>query len=127
MRVTGVIKDYITREVTKKYQEKLDSIPNDYQEDYDKMISEIEALVDETNVKAKQIAEKYGMLEEKGYQIIDYKTYRLGNSERRNKRCALNRELGKERDDKIAQIILDLELGETTKKELNDVLANVNF
>lgn len=30
MRVTGVIKDYITREVTKKYQEKLDSIPNDY-------------------------------------------------------------------------------------------------
>lgn len=32
MRVTGVIKDYITREVTKKYQEKLDSIPNDYYE-----------------------------------------------------------------------------------------------
>lgn len=127
MRVTGVIKDYITREVTKKYQEKLDSIPNDYQEDYDKMISEIEALVDETNVKAKQIAEKYGMLEEKDYQIIDYKTYRLGDSERINKRRALNRELEKERSDKITQIILDLELGETTKKELNDVLANVNF
>lgn len=127
MRVTGVIKDYITREVTKKYQEKLDSIPNDYQEDYDKMISEIETLVDETNIKAKQIAEKYGMLEEKDYQIIDYKTYRLGDSERRNKRRALNRELEKECNDKIAQIILDLELGETTKKELNDVLANVNF
>ena len=127
MRVTGVIKDYIIREVAKKCQEKLNSIPNDYQEDYDKMISEIEALVDEANVKAKQIAEKYGMLEEKNYQIIDYKTYRLGNSERRNKRSALNRELEKERDDKIAQIILDLELGETTKKELNDVLANVNF
>ena len=31
------------------------------------------------------------------------------------------------KSDKIAQIILDLELGETTKKELNDVLANVNF
>ena len=56
MRVTGVIKDYITREVNKKYQEKLDSIPNDYQEDYDKMIDEIEALVNETNVKARQIA-----------------------------------------------------------------------
>lgn len=127
MRVTGVIKDYITREVNKKYQEKLDSIPNDYQEDYDKMIDEIEALVNETNVKARQIAEKYGMLKEKNYNIIDYHTYRLGDSERSDKRYALVNELRKERDDKIAQIILDLELGETTKKELNDVLANVNF
>ena len=127
MRVTGVIKDYITREVTKKYREKLDSIPNDYQEDYDKMLSEIEVLVDETNVKARQIAEKYGMLEEKNYNIIDYHTYRLGDNTRSDKRYALERELKKERDDKIAQIILDLELGETTKKELNDVLANVNF
>lgn len=127
MRVTGVIKDYITIEVTKKYQEKLDSIPNDYREDYNKMISEIEALVDETNVKARQIAEKYGMLKEKNYDIIDYHTYRLGDSTRIDKRYALVNELKKERDDKIAQIILDLELGETTKKELNDVLANVNF
>ena len=127
MRVTGVIKDYITREVNKKYREKLDSIPNDYQEDYDKMISEIEALVDETNIKARQIAEKYGMLKEKNYKIIDYNSYRLGDSERSDKRYALVNELKKERDDKIAQIILDLELGETTKKELNDVLANVNF
>ena len=127
MRVTGVIKDYITREVTKKYQEKLDSIPNDYQEDYDKMISEIEALVDETNIKARQIAEKYGMLQKKNDKIIDYRTYHLGDDTRSSKRYALERELRKERDDKIAQIILDLELGETTKKELNDVLANVNF
>ena len=127
MRVTGVIKDYITREVTKKYREKLDSIPNDYQEDYDKMIDEIQALVDETNVKARQIAEKYGMLKEKNYKIIDYSTYRLGDDTRSGKRYALEKELQKERDDKIAQIILDLELGETTKKELNDVLANVNF
>ena len=127
MRVTGVIKDYITREVNKKYQEKLDSIPNDYQEDYDKMIDEIEALVDETNVKARQIAEKYGMLKEKNYKIIDYSTYRLGDDTRSDKRYALVRELKQKRDDKIAQIILDLELGETTKKELNDVLANVNF
>ena len=127
MRVTGVIKDYITREVTKKYREKLDSIPNDYQEDYDKMIDEIEALVDETNIKARQIAEKYGMLKEKNYKIIDYSTYRLGDDTRSDKRYALVRELKQKRDDKIAQIILDLELGETTKKELNDVLANVNF
>lgn len=127
MRVTGVIKDYITREVTKKCQEKLDSIPNDYQEDYGKMIDEIETLVDETNVRARQIAEKYGMLQKKNDKIIDYRSYNLGDDERINKRYVLIKELRKECDDKIAQIILDLELGETTKKELNDILANVNF
>ena len=37
------------------------------------------------------------------------------------------RELKKEKDDKIAQIILDLELGEVNKKELNDVLNNISF
>ena len=67
------------------------------------------------------------MLKEKNYKIIDYSTYRLGDSERSDKRYALERELKQKRDDKIAQIILDLELGETTKKQLNDVLANVNF
>ena len=127
MRVTGVIKDYITREVTKKCQEKLDSIPNDYQEDYGKMIDEIETLVDETNVRARQIAEKYGMLQKKNDKIIDYRSYNLGDDERINKRYVLIKELRKECEDKIAQIILDLELGETTKKELNDILANVNF
>ena len=39
----------------------------------------------------------------------------------------IERELKKEKDDKIAQIILDLELGEVNKKELNDVLNNISF
>lgn len=30
MRVTKVVKDYIEREINKKYQEKFNSIPNDY-------------------------------------------------------------------------------------------------
>lgn len=127
MRVTKVIKDYITREVNKKYQEKIDSIPNDYQKDFDKMIDEIQLLVDETNIKARQIAEKYGMLQEKNYNIIDYHTYRLGDDIRRDKMYNLKQELRKEKEDKIAQIILDLELGETTKKELNEVLSNITF
>ena len=127
MRVTKVIKDYIEREINKKYQEKLNSIPNDYQEDYNKMIEEIRQYAEKCNEKAKDIARKYDMLEEKDYDIIEYRTYRLGNSERQQKRRDIERELKKEKDDKIAQIILDLELGEVNKKELNDVLNNISF
>lgn len=127
MRVTKVVKDYIEREINKKYQEKLNSIPNDYQEDYNKMIEEIRQYAEKCNEKAKDIARKYDMLEEKDYDIIEYRTYRLGNSERQQKRRDIERELKKEKDDKIAQIILDLELGEVNKKELNDVLNNISF
>ena len=127
MRVTKVIKDYIEREINKKYLEKLNSIPNDYQEDYNKMIEEIRQYAEKCNEKAKDIARKYDMLEEKDYDIIEYRTYHLGNSERQQKRRDIERELKKEKDDKIAQIILDLELGEVNKKELNDVLNNISF
>ena len=127
MRVTKVIKDYIEREINKKYLEKLNSIPNDYQEDYNKMIEEIRQYAEKCNEKAKDIARKYDMLEEEDYDIIEYRTYRLGNSERLQKRRDIERELKKEKDDKIAQTILDLELGEVNKKELNDVLNNISF
>ena len=127
MRVTKVIKDYIEREINKKYQEKLNSIPNDYQEDYNKMIEEIRQYAEKCNEKAKDIARKYDMLEKEDYNIIDYRTYYLGNSERLQKRRDIEQELKKEKDDKIAQTILDLELGEVNKKELNDVLNNISF
>ena len=127
MRVTKVIKDYIEREINKKYQEKLNSIPNDYQEDYNKMIEEIRQYAEKCNEKAKDIARKYDMLEKEDYNIIEYRTYYLGNSERLQKRRDIERELKKEKDDKIAQTILDLELGEVNKKELNDVLNNISF
>lgn len=127
MRVTKVVKDYIEREINKKYQEKFNSIPNDYQEDYNKMIEEIRQYAEKCNEKAKDIARKYDMLEKEDYNIIDYRTYYLGNSERLQKRRDIERELKKEKDDKIAQIILDLELGEVNKKELNDVLNNISF
>ena len=127
MRVTKVIKDYIEREINKKYLEKLNSIPNDYQEDYNKMIEEIGQYAEKCNEKAKDIARKYDMLEKEDYNIIDYRTYHLGNSERLQKRRDIERELKKEKDDKIAQTILDLELGEVNKKELNDVLNNISF
>ena len=127
MRVTKVVKDYIEREINKKYQEKLNSIPNDYQEDYNKMIEEIRQYAEKCNEKAKDIARKYDMLGKEDYNIIEYRTYYLGNNERQQKRRDIERELKKEKDDKIAQIILDLELGEVNKKELNDVLNNISF
>ena len=107
MRVTKVIKDYIEREINKKYLEKLNSIPNDYQEDYNKMIEEIRQYAEKCNEKAKDIARKYDMLEKEDYDIIEYRTYHLGNIERQQKRRDIERELKKEKDDKIVRIKIE--------------------
>lgn len=127
MRVTKIIKEYIEREVDKKYKEKLDSIPNDYKEDYDKMIDEIEDCVEKCNEYVKNIAIKYNMLEERDTNIVSYSSYHLRDYDRLQKRRELENELKKEKENKIAQIILDLELGETTKKELQNVLSKIEF
>ena len=127
MRVTKIIREYIESEVNKKYKEKLNSIPNEYQEDYDKMIKEIEKEVKKCSIKVKEIAKKYDMLKEEARDIVSYSTYYLGNYDRWNDRQNLERKLKQERDDKVAEIILGLELGDTNKKELTEILKNVKF
>ena len=117
MRVTKIIREYIESEVNKKYKEKLNSIPNEYKEDYNKMIKEIEKEVKKCSIKVKEIAKKYDMLKEGTNDIVSYSTYYLG----------LERKLKQERDDNVAKIVLSLELGDTNKKELTEILKNVKF
>ena len=127
MRVTKIIREYIESEVNKKYKEKLNSIPNEYQEDYDKMIKEIGKEVKKCSIKVKEIAKKYDMLKKEANDIVSYSTYYLGNYDRWNDRQNLERKLKQERDDKVAEIVLSLELGDTNKKELTEILKNVKF
>ena len=59
--------------------------------------------------------------------MILFKQNNSLESKKLQKKRDIERELKKEKDDKIAQTILDLELGEVNKKELNDVLNNISF
>ena len=127
MRVTGIIKDYITSEVDKKYQEKIKSIPNEYERQYNKCVEELESLKKEVNKKAIEIAKKYDMCEDINTKYFSLSTYNLGNGGLEKPYLEEKRKLRQEKADKIAQIILGLELGETNKKGLTDILEKVEF
>ena len=127
MRVTGIIKDYITSEVDKKYQEKIKNIPNEYEKQYNKCFEELESLKKEVNKKAIEITKKYDMCKDVDNKYFSLSTYRLGNDELEKPYLEEKRKLRQEKADKIAQIILGLELGETNKKELTDILEKVKF
>ena len=127
MRVTGIIKDYITSEVDKKYQEKIKNIPNEYREQYDKCRKELDDLEKEVNKKAIEIAKKYNMYKDEKGNFFNLSVYYLGNDELEKPYLEEVKKLRQEKKDKVAQIILGLELGETNKKELTDILEKVEF
>jgi hypothetical protein len=127
MRVTGIIKDYITREVDKKYQEKIKNIPSEYKKQYNKCVEELNELEKESNKKAIEIAKKYNMRKKENYNFFNLSVYDLGNDELEKPYLEEKRRLRQEKSDKISQIILGLELGETNKKELTDILEKVKF
>lgn len=134
MRVTGVIKDYIKNEVNDKYKTKVSQIQKpEYEINREKCIEEIKRLTEESSKKAIAIAEKYNMYDRDYYNwsdrknIIYYDTSTVRNQDEINKIENSKRTLEKERDNKIAQIILDLELGETNKRELTNILQNIEF
>jgi hypothetical protein len=127
MRVTGIIKDYITSEVDKKYQEKIKNIPSEYKKQYNKCVEELNELEKESNKKAIEIAKKYNMRKKENYNFFNLSVYDLGNDELEKPYLEEKRRLRQEKSDKISQIILGLELGETNKKELTDILEKVKF
>ena len=127
MRVTSIIKDYITNEIDKKYQKKLQSIPNEYQEQRNKCIIEMDKLLNQTNKKGIEIAKKYNMCQDSDDEYFNYSSYRLDNKTLAKPYDKEVKTLTQEKKDKIAQIILDLELGEVNKKELINILENVKF
>lgn len=127
MRVTTIIKDYITSEIDKKYREKLDSMPNEYLSIRDKCMDELDTLEEETNKKAHIICKKYDMDERTDKDIFSYTSYYVNNEKMKEENSQIVGELMKEKKDKINDIILGLELGETNKKELTSILSNISF
>ena len=126
MRVTKAIKDFIVKEITNKYQPIYDDIGNEYRQLLDAYKEEIRALEIDTVEKAKAIAAKFGLQYHTNYRIAEVSRSALNPvvtdeiSQRRH-------ELYEKKEQMISDLLLDLELGETTKAELKAVLENVSF
>lgn len=127
MRVTTLIKDYITSEVNKKVNEKINSLPNPRKDDYDALEKELKELQKEVEKRASEIAKKYGFSKNKNKWLsCGLSTYGI-EYERDDPYAKESERLRKEAKNKIAEIIIDLELGNSNKKQIQDILENVEF
>lgn len=129
MRVTSLIREYVKDSVEKVYAPKIDACSADYRKKTDEVNKILTKLVDEFNTTAKEIIKENGLSVNIEYGTEDEETaiiyYR---SKFGGKECAaIAKEIDAlvcERNEKIREILLTLELG-GTKAELDEMLKKI--
>ena len=121
MRLTKAIRDYVEEEIYKKYNEAASEIGKEYYEDKQRAED-----MKEASAKAEQFLKDlgynvhYGYRENSLYSLnchFDKKEEREINDQRQ--------ELRSKARVKARQVLFDLEMGDTDKKELRDVLDSI--
>lgn len=125
MRVTKLIKEYVTETVNKAYNPRIEEIGAEYMEEKHQLEDNIQKIIDEANAKVMQ------MMSELGYECSYYNRTtpvalrgNIANPEKSEQMIAEKTKLRNERDNKIKDILLNLELG-ATRAELDEMLKNI--
>lgn len=128
MRVTKYIKDYIEKEISDKYDPLIEKIEKENKKSHELLQQELDALKDETLKKADKLAEKYGFTRpndnwSKPVQITEHY---YCNEETEKEIKEKKSQLRNEKHKKISEIILKLEMGEASLKQLHSLLDEVH-
>lgn len=128
MRITKLIKDYIIDEINQKYYEACEKVDREHNITQQAYRDEIKRLEEETIEKAKEIAAKYDLkYPENMYSPIVKVSNSAINAEKYKIMQDKKSKLSKQKDEAIKEILIGLELGDTTKAELAEALNNVTF
>lgn len=129
MRVTKAIREYVEDEIYKKYNDAMDKIGSDYYDERNDVCKHVIDIMNEAAVKAEAYAESRGFVCTKGYRN-DSIFYMPGNVVRQDEETRINEERNHLREKmriKTKQVLFDLEMGDTAKAELKDVLDNITI
>ena len=129
MRVTKLIREYVEDSVKEVYAPKINACGADYRKKTDEVNTILTKMADEFNAVAKEVIKESGLsvdieygTEDKEVTIVSYRS-RFGNKEY----AAVAKEIDAlvcERNEKIKEILLTLELG-GTKAELDEMLKKI--
>lgn len=127
MRVTKLIREYVESSVKEMYASKIDACGEDYRKKDNEVQKKIEELLEETELRAKQIIAECGLTVDKDINnteqnILTY--YHRFGRETSLEVYSERKKIIAERDEKIKEILLTLELG-GTKAELDEMLKKI--
>ena len=127
MRVTKAIREYVEQEINRKYDERELEIGKEYNARRNQLSDELEEKRKEFEDQMKKIVEDAGFEVYTRYGVSNLLTcnsnFHIAETEEqlREERNALT----KRRREMIRQVLFDLEMGETAKAELKDILDNL--
>ena len=127
MRVTKLIREYVESSVKEMYAPKINACGEDFRKKDNEVQKRIEKLLEETELRAKQIVTECGLtvdknIDETEQDILTY-YHRFGREASREVYNETKKIIA-ERDEKIKEILLTLELG-GTKAELDEMLKKI--
>lgn len=126
MRVTKVIREYVEREIRNKFDRKIKDARREYDEEKKELSRRLEELAIETEEKACGIAKAMGFdYDYAGRRSISFNPSSFRNKEKDDAVYEAINELRQKERRAIEDILLSLELGETTKSELKDAIDAV--
>lgn len=127
MRVTRAIREYVEDEINKKYDAAMDAISADYYTERQHVIDHIHEIMREASKVAEQYIKESGYEYSYGYRNESVFSF-CGNIRKEEVDKVIfeqKEKLRKNKQNKIKQVLFDLEMGDTQKAELKAVLDNI--
>ena len=129
MRVTKTVKDYITKKVVEKYQPRINEIDLEYKCKKEEVNKKLKSFAEECNKKAWEIVkdncQTWNFTKSRGYDqetLISY--YDVYDRDAEKEYYDKKRYIREEMEEKINEIIVELELG-GNKETLEKMLAEL--
>lgn len=127
MRVTKIIRDYVEKSVTDKYQSRFESIDQVYGKQKAELNRELALVLKDAEAKAQAILSQYEGYEATSYGVKEghiFSMYPVYNRKVELLNSDLYHKLRAEVKQKIDDILVSLELG-ADKKELDEMLRSI--
>lgn len=127
MRVTKAIREYVEEEIRRKYQAKKDEVGKEYYAEREDVKNRLQDILDKANEEADQYMKsvRYACLQ---YRVVGPAFGWRSTPTKPEQEDIISKErqlIEAKCSAKIKQVLFDLEMGETAKAELKDVLDNL--
>lgn len=131
MRVTKTIREYVESEVNKKFEPQLKAIGGDYESRRDQAVKVAEEFAKRANDELAEILRGLGMYDPdaggyRGSSLLSLSTYKIRNPEEEREHQRLRNAIHTRCHNAISDILLGMELGETTRNTLREALDSID-
>lgn len=127
MRVTKAIREYVEEEIYKKYNDAADNIGTEYEKEKEDVLNHVLEIIKEANKEVIAYVESRGFKHRPGYRedTAISLTGSIGKKDIEDDIWKKKQELRNKGMAKAKQVLFDLEMGDTEKKQLKEVLDSI--